>query len=89
MSHDTSVPPDPNIELVAVFRSGDQGQIVVAKSLLEAEGIEYLVRSEGLQDLFGWGRLAIGFSNVVGPAEFLVRKEDGDRARELLRDLTQ
>jgi hypothetical protein len=72
-----------------VFRSGDQGHIVVAKSLLEAEGIDYLVRSEGLQDLFGWGRLAIGFSNVVGPAEFLVRKEDGDRARELLRDLSQ
>jgi Putative prokaryotic signal transducing protein len=89
MSYDTSVPPDPNIELVPVFRSGDQGHIVVAKSLLESEGIDYLVRSEGLQDLFGWGRLAIGFSNVVGPAEFLVRKEDGDRARELLRDLSQ
>jgi hypothetical protein len=89
MPHDASVPPDPNIELVPVFRTGDQGRIVVAKSLLEAEEIEYLVRNEGLQDLFGWGRLATGFSNVVGPVEFLVRREDGDRARALLRDLSE
>jgi hypothetical protein len=79
--------PDPNIELVPVFQSGDEGQILVAKSLLEAEGIDYFVRGEALQDLFGWGRLAVGFSNVVGPALFVVRKDDEDRARELLRDL--
>jgi Putative prokaryotic signal transducing protein len=88
MHSDTSIPPDPHIELVPVFRSGDQGRIVLAKSLLESEGIDYLVRGEGVQDLFGLGRLAIGFSNVVGPAEFLVRKADHDRARELLRDLS-
>lgn len=80
--------PDPNIELVSVFQSGDEGIIVLAKSLLEAEGIEFLVRGEGVQDLFGWGRLAIGFSNVVGPAEFVVRKGDADRARDLLHDLS-
>jgi hypothetical protein len=80
-------PPNPDIELVPIFRAGDEGKIVLAKSLLESEGIEYLVRGDGLQDLFGLGRLAIGFSNVVGPAEFVVRKADEARARELLRDL--
>jgi putative signal transducing protein len=80
-------PPDPEMELVPVFQTGDEGQILVAKSLLKAEGIDYLVRGEGLQDLFGVGRLAVGFNNVVGPAEFVVRKEDEARARELLRDL--
>jgi hypothetical protein len=79
--------PDPDIELVPVFQSGDEGQILVAKSLLDAEGIEYLVRGDGLQDLFGVGRLAFGFNNIVGPAEFVVRKEDEARARELLREL--
>src|ERR1700754_4387534 len=68
--------PDPDIELVRVFESGDQGLIALAKSLLEADDIDYLVRAEGLQDLFGVGRLATGFSAVVGPAEFLVRKQD-------------
>lgn len=59
----------------------------MVKSLLESEGIEYLVRSEGVQDLFGWGRLALGYSIVTGPAEFVVRRDDAARARELLRDL--
>jgi hypothetical protein len=88
MVDDNATPPQPDIELVAVFRTGDESKILVAKSLLEAEGIEYLVRGEGIQDLFGWGRLAIGFSNVVGPAEFVVRKDDENRARDLLRDLS-
>jgi hypothetical protein len=88
MSDDSvAPPPDPDIELVTVFESGDQGLIALVKSLLEADDIDYLVRAEGLQDLFGAGRLAIGFSAVAGPAEFLVRKEDEARARELLRDL--
>jgi hypothetical protein len=84
-----SIEPRPDIELVAVLRTGDEARILVAKSVLEAEGIEYMVRGEGLQDLFGWGRLAVGFSNVVGPAEFVVRKEDEARARELLGDLSE
>jgi len=46
-----------------------------------------MVLGEGVQDLFGWGRLAVGFSNLVGPAEFVVHKEDEQRARELLRGL--
>ena len=74
-------------ELVPVLATGDAGLIAVARSLLEAEKIDYFVRGEGLQDLFGYGRLT-GFSLVVGPAEFLVRAEDADRARELLNGLT-
>jgi hypothetical protein len=83
----SSRPPDPDIELVPVFRSGDEGRILLAKSLLDAEGIVYLARGDGLQDLFGWGRVLTGFNYVVGPVEFVVRKEDETRARELLQDL--
>jgi hypothetical protein len=43
---------------------------------------------EDLQDLFGLGRISGGFSLAMGPAEFWVRQEDADRARELLDDLT-
>ena len=57
--------------------------IAFAKSLLEAENIDYFVRGEGLQDLFGLGRLTT-FNFAMGPAEFLVRADDADRARELL-----
>jgi len=80
-------PPEPNLELVPVFRTGDAGVIALAKSLLEGEGIEYMARGDGLQDLFGWGRLGGGFDYVVGPVEFVVRSDDALRVRALLRDL--
>jgi hypothetical protein len=55
--------------------------------LLEGEQIEYLIRGEGLQDLFGWGRVGSGYNIIVGPAEFWVRADDAERARALLEEL--
>jgi len=78
--------PHHDIALVPVFATGEAALIAVAKSLLEAEGIDYFVRGEGLTDLFGYGRITT-FNYVVGPPEFVVRKEDAERARELLKDL--
>ena len=79
--------PEPNLDLVPVFRTGDAGLIALAKSLLNGEGIDYLARGDGLQDLFGCGRLGVGFSYVVGPVEFVVRSDDAPRVRALLADL--
>jgi hypothetical protein len=79
--------PTPDAELVPVFATGDPGLIALAHSLLEGEKIDYLVRGEGLQDLFGLGR-ATSYSFAMGPAEFWVRAEDADNARALLEDLT-
>jgi Putative prokaryotic signal transducing protein len=79
--------PTPDVALVSILATGDAGLIGVAKSLLEGEGIDYFVRGEGLQDLFGLGR-ATGFSFAMGPAEFWVREDDAARARELLSGLT-
>lgn len=79
--------PDPDVELVPVFTCGDAGTMLVAKSVLDSAGIEYLVKGEGTQDLFGWGRLGAGYNVIVGPAEFMVRAEDAARARELLEEL--
>ena len=79
--------PTPDAELVPVLATGDAGVIAVAQSLLEAEKIDFFVRGDGLQDLFGLGRMT-GFSFAMGPAEFLVRAEDADRARDLLDGLT-
>ena len=79
--------PTPDAQLVVVLATGDAGLSAVARSLLDAEKIDYIVRGDGLQDLFGYGRLT-SYSFLVGPAEFLVRSEDADRARELLSDLS-
>jgi hypothetical protein len=78
--------PVPDVELVTVFAAADAGVIAVAKSLLEGEEIDFFVRGEGLQDLFGFGRL-MGFNPVPGAAQFCVRAEDEARARALLEDL--
>ena len=80
-------PPDPDIELVPVFETGDAGLTALVKSILEGEEIDYFVRADGVQDLFGVGRLTAGFNYITGPAQFLVRREDEPRARELLNDL--
>jgi Putative prokaryotic signal transducing protein len=78
--------PTPDVDLVRVFATGDAGLIPLAKSLLEGEGIEYLVRGDQVQDLFGAGRIG-GFNYVVGPVEFWVRADDADGARALLEGL--
>jgi hypothetical protein len=74
------------VTLEPVLRTADAGLIPLAKSLLEGEGIEYLVRGENLQDLFGAGRLG-GYNYITGPAEFLVHPHDAERARTLLEGL--
>ena len=79
--------PDPDIQLVPVFQTSDASLIALAKSLLDAEQVDYLVRGEGVQDLFGFGRFATGFNPITGAPVFLVREEDVERVRILLQDL--
>ena len=74
--------PEPNVELVSVLATGDGGLIAIAKSLLEAEGIDYFVRGDGPPGPFG---TALNFA--MGPTEFCVRTEDAARARGLLEEL--
>lgn len=76
-------PLEPEVTLESVLRTADAGLIAIAKSLLEGEGIEYLLRGDRLPDLFGAGRLG-GFNILTGPAEFLVHPRDAERARALL-----
>ncbi len=82
-------PPTPDAELVLVFKTGEAAVIPVAQSLLEAADIQYLLRGDGLQDLFGWGRLFVPYNFVVGPAEFWVCEDDADQAREILTRLNE
>ena len=78
--------PTPDAELVRAFATGDMGLIAIARSLLEGEKIDYFVRGDGLQDLFGLGR-ATSYSFAMGPAEFWVRADDAENVRVLLQDL--
>ena len=80
-------PPEPDVPLVKVYETGNAAIIPVYESLLNDAGIEYLAKSEGLQDLFGWGRFGSNYNYLLGPVEFYVRADSADEARELAETL--
>lgn len=80
-------PTEPEIVLVKIHESGNAALIPVIESLLDDGGIEYMAKSEGLQDLFGWGRFGTNLNFTIGPVEFYVRENDAEAAREILATL--
>ena len=76
------------VEFVTVFESGSPAIIAMAKSLLESADIQYYVKGEELQDLFG-GRLVYGFNPVIGETEIQVAEDDAEEALLLLEDLEE
>jgi hypothetical protein len=78
----------PALELVTVFATGRADLIAIAKSILQSAAIDYAVRGEHVQDLFGWGRFPHGNGLLVGPIEIQVRREDAADASALLEGLS-
>lgn len=62
-------------DLVPVFSTFEQGQAMLARALLEGEGISYLVQ----------GELYTGSGVYITPVSLLVALERADEARDLLR----
>ena len=80
-------PPEPSaewVELETILETSDPARLVVARSLLEAEGIPCFTRGELLQEFLGWGRMPSGFNLITGPVQLQVRGDRSVEARELL-----
>ena len=73
--------------LVTVLATGDNAKIIVAKMLLEASEIPFVVVGDGLQDLFGIGRLTGGTNFITGPVQIRVTEDDAEDALEILADM--
>lgn len=73
--------------MVTVLATGDATRVIIAKLALEAEGIPYMTQGEGVQDLFGIGRMFTGFNAITGPVEIRVTDADAELAREVLAEL--
>lgn len=58
------------------------------KAVLDAAGVRYLVKNEGVQHLFGWGTAVFGFNPITGPPVVMVETSELDRARALLREFS-
>jgi hypothetical protein len=75
-------------ELVTVLTTNQQGIASVAKAILEEAGIQYYVKGEGAQSLYGVGVIGVGgFSTEAEPIEIQVIDEDAEKALELLKDV--
>ena len=74
--------------MVKVYETGNAAIIPLLESLLDDAGIEYMAKGEGIQDLFGWGRLGASFNFVLGrPVEFFVREDVAAEARAIVDTL--
>jgi len=74
------------VDLVTVLKTADASLLLVAKSLLDAEGVGCFVEGEGALESLGAGRIAAS-DLPLGPGRLRVHPEDADRARELLLSL--
>ena len=74
--------------LVQVFKTDDPAILPLATMALEAEGIEYVVRSEGKVDSMDW---VMSQTPTIRPVvmEIVVTPDVAARARDLLVDLEQ
>jgi hypothetical protein len=77
------------VEFVTVYKVGNPAILALAKSILQSAGIEYCVIGEGVQDLFGLGRIGAGFNVIVGQVEIRVDSERADEAIRLLADIEE
>ena len=82
------LPPPPqldlgDLDLVTVLSTPNAGEIALVRSLLEEADIPFMVKNEGVQDLFGLGRLG-GYNPFMGSVHFRVKRIDIEIARRAL-----
>ena len=79
-------PSDDN--LVAIFKTEDPGVLPLATMALEAEGIDYAIRSAGKADTLQW---IMSQQPTIRPRvlEIVVAQDVAARARDLVVDLEQ
>jgi hypothetical protein len=76
-------PPVNEEEMVTVLSSYDEGEVLMAKSLLEGADIPYFMPGEALQDPVD-NRLFPGSTFALGPVRILVPPERAAEAKEIL-----
>lgn len=68
---------------MTVFSTPNAGEIALVRSLMEEADIPFMVQNEGVQDLFGLGRLG-GYNPFMGSVHFRVKRIDIEIARQVL-----
>jgi Putative prokaryotic signal transducing protein len=74
-------------DLVTIYTAVNASLVPVIESVLRGAGIQFLLKSERVQDLFGWGRIGLGYNAIVGPVQVQVTTDDQEAAQELLKEI--
>ena len=77
------------VNFVTVYETGNPAIISFAKSILESENIPFHMKGEGVQDLFGGGRIGTGFNPIVGPVQIQVDEQKATLAKKLLSEIEE
>ena len=73
------------VEFVKLYESPNPSMTAIIKSILDSADIQYFVRGENMQTLFGG---CLEFTNPrLSRVEFLVSKEDKETAAELIQEI--
>jgi len=75
-----TINPGDDLSAVAVLETNDASALAIAKSLLDAEGVEFEVQGESGQEALGAGP----FPGATGPIRLMVARKDEEAARGLL-----
>jgi len=70
-----------------VYVARDKASELLARTLLDSAGINYIATNDIVQDMFGWGRVETGSNFIVGPVKFAVKSEDVENAANILAEL--
>ena len=71
---------DDDLSVVPVLVTNDASALAIAKSLLDAEGVECQIEGESGQETLGLGPLP----GATGPMRLMVARKDQEAARGLL-----
>lgn len=80
----TNEPIEEFEKLQTVLETGNLAIIAVSKSILDSAQVKYVVKGDDLQELFGIGRMGMGFNPLMGPTQIQVREQDVEIAKQLL-----
>lgn len=76
-------------DVVTVFSTGSVALIAFAKSVLDGDGLVYIVKGEYIHHTFGPALWGGSLAFLLGPMEIQVALKDESRARELLEDVKE
>ena len=72
-----------------MFSTGSVALLAYAKSVLDGNGLMYIVKGENIHTTFGPALWGGSLAFLLGPMEIQVVLEDESRARTLLEDITE